>query len=138
MDLQIQEIAKQSTSMFYPFFLHKTYKLSSDTLNCVDWSSDGCLVVAGGDDHVIRVVGSRDYRNLFIHPLAAHQGSIVTCQFINNNYDLISVCSRGIANVWIASIQPGDLVEGTWTKPEEDIASEDESVTRLHYNKEKR
>ncbi|KAK6739639.1 hypothetical protein RB195_008250 [Necator americanus] len=136
-DLQIQEIAKQSTSMFYPFFLHKTYKLSSDTLNCVDWSSDGCLVVAGGDDNIVRVVGSRDYRNLFIHPLAAHQGSIVACQFINNNYDLISVCKRGIANIWTASIQPGDLVEGLWTKSE-DIKSGDDTTTRLHYNKEKR
>ncbi|KIH51261.1 WD domain, G-beta repeat protein, partial [Ancylostoma duodenale] len=96
------------------------------------------LVAAGGDDNVVRVVGSRDYRNLFIHPLAAHQGSIVTCQFINNNYDLISVCKRGIANVWTASIQPGDLVEGTWTKPEEEMESEEETVTRLHYNKEKR
>ncbi|ETN71197.1 WD domain, G-beta repeat protein [Necator americanus] len=90
------------------------------------------LVAAGGDDNIVRVVGSRDYRNLFIHPLAAHQGSIVACQFINNNYDLISVCKRGIANIWTASIQPG-----LWTKSE-DIKSGDDTTTRLHYNKEKR
>uniref|UniRef100_A0A0K0CTN5 WD_REPEATS_REGION domain-containing protein n=1 Tax=Angiostrongylus cantonensis TaxID=6313 RepID=A0A0K0CTN5_ANGCA len=112
MDLQIQEIGKQSPSMYYPFYLSKTYHLSSETLNFVDWSNDGCLVVAGGEDNIVRVVGSRDYRNLFIHSLAAHRGSIVMCQFINCNYDLISVCKRGIANVWTASIQPGDLVEG--------------------------
>ncbi|PIO53441.1 hypothetical protein TELCIR_25224 [Teladorsagia circumcincta] len=41
MDLQIQEIGKQSTSMYYPFHLSMTYKLSSETLNCVDWSGDG-------------------------------------------------------------------------------------------------
>ncbi|KAK6018898.1 WD domain, G-beta repeat protein [Ostertagia ostertagi] len=139
MDLQIQEIGKQSTSMYYPFHLSMTYKLSSETLNCVDWSGDGCLIVAGGEDHIVRVVGARYYRNLFIHPLAAHQGPIVTCQFINGNYDLISVCKRGIANVWTASIQPGDLVEGKWTKPEEnEMESEDESVTRLYYEKTKR
>ncbi|KAK6026701.1 DEAD/DEAH box helicase [Ostertagia ostertagi] len=97
------------------------------------------LIVAGGEDHIVRVVGARYYRNLFIHPLAAHQGPIVTCQFINGNYDLISVCKRGIANVWTASIQPGDLVEGKWTKPEEnEMESEDESVTRLYYEKTKR
>ncbi|PIO55264.1 hypothetical protein TELCIR_23350, partial [Teladorsagia circumcincta] len=51
---------------------------------------------------------------------------------------LISVCKRGIANVWTASIQPGDLVEGKWTKPEEnEMESEDESVTRLYYEKRK-
>ncbi|VDO26263.1 unnamed protein product [Haemonchus placei] len=139
MDLQIQEIGKQSMSMYYPFHLSKTYKLSSETLNCVDWSSDGCLVVAGGEDHIVRIVGARDYRNLFIHSLASHQGPIVTCQFLNNNYDLLSVCKRGIANVWTASIQPGDLVEGKWTKPDEnEMESEDESVTRLHYEKSKR
>lgn len=137
MDLQIQEIGKQSTSMYYPFFLLKTYKLSSETLSCVDWSNDGCLIVAGGEDNIVRVVGSRDYRNLFIHPLAAHQGSIVMCQFMNNNYDLISVCKRGIANVWTASIQPGDLVEGKWTKMESGI-DDDEMVTRLYYEKTKR
>lgn len=138
MDLQIQEIGKQSVSMYYPFHLSRTYKLSTETLNCVDWSRDGCLVVAGGEDHIVRVVGAEDYRNLFIHPLAAHQGAIVMNQFMNNNYDLLSVCKRGIANVWTASIQPGDLVEGKWTKPDDEMESEDEAVTRLHYEKTKR
>lgn len=106
MDLQIQEIGKQSVSMYYPFHLSRTYKLSTETLNCVDWSRDGwsvfsealclgafdslgfSLVVAGGEDHIVRVVGAEDYRNLFIHPLAAHQGAIVMNQFMNNNYDV--------------------------------------------------
>ncbi|VDL79300.1 unnamed protein product [Nippostrongylus brasiliensis] len=138
MDLQIQEIGKQSASVYYPFHLSKTYKLSSDTLNCVAWSSDGCLLAAGGEDHIVRVVGARDYRNLYIHALAAHKGAIVTCHFMGENYDLITVCKRGIANVWTASIQPGDLVEGVWTKPDDDMESEDEAVTRLHFDKTKR
>ncbi|VDM60532.1 unnamed protein product [Angiostrongylus costaricensis] len=137
MDLQIQEIGKQSPSMYYPFYLSKTYHLSSETLNCVDWSNDGCLLVAGGEDNIVRVVGSREYRNLFIHSLAAHRGSIVMCQFINCSYDVISVCKRGIANVWTASIQPGDLVEGKWTKEEDEVGG-DEMVTRLYYEKTKR
>ncbi|VDL84841.1 unnamed protein product [Nippostrongylus brasiliensis] len=137
MDLQIQEIGKQSASVYYPFHLSKTYKLSSDTLNCVAWSRDGCLLAAGGEDHIVRVVGARDYRNLYIHALAAHKGAIVTCHFMGENYDLITVCKRGIANVWTASIQPGDLVEGVWTKPDDDMESEDEAVTRLHFDKTK-
>lgn len=31
-------------------------------------------------------------------------------------FKLLSVCKRGIANVWTASIQPGDLVEGVSTQ----------------------
>uniref|UniRef100_A0A1I7WTP3 RNA helicase n=1 Tax=Heterorhabditis bacteriophora TaxID=37862 RepID=A0A1I7WTP3_HETBA len=95
------------------------------------------LVVAGGDDNVVRVVGSKDYKNLFIHPLGGHQGSIVNCQFLQDSYDIISVCKRGIANVWTSSLVKGDLVEGQWQKPDDSMETEDD-VVRLYYEKTKR
>ncbi|CAB3401985.1 unnamed protein product [Caenorhabditis bovis] len=136
-DLQIHKLGVSGNQTFYPFSLSRTYKLSSDTLNSLDWSFDSNLLVAGGEDKVIRVVGSRDFRNLYIHPLASHKGEIVHCQFMQKSYDMISVCKRGIANVWTCSIQPGELQEGAWKK-DDDEKMETEDVEKLFFDKTKK
>ncbi|CCD71885.1 Periodic tryptophan protein 2 homolog [Caenorhabditis elegans] len=119
-DLQIHEFGKSIENKVYnPFSLSRTYKLSSDSLKTIDWSDDANLLVSGGEDRVVRVVGAKDFKNLFIHPLASHKGYIVNCQFMKNSYDMITVCKRGLANVWTCNLRPGELVEGIWKKDEE-------------------
>ncbi|KJH52858.1 WD domain, G-beta repeat protein, partial [Dictyocaulus viviparus] len=86
MDLQIQEIGRRSSSMYYPFYLYKTYKLSTETLYCVDWSSDGWLVFLVGEIFIL-VDG---------------------------------------------------LLRRKWTKPDKETEVEDETFTRLYYDKTKR
>ncbi|CAI5445765.1 unnamed protein product [Caenorhabditis angaria] len=131
-DLQLHDLGVSENQSFHPFSLNRTYKLSSEQLRCVNWSFDSKLLVAGGEDKVIRVVGSKDYRNLFIHPLASHKGSIVHCQFLEKSYDMITVCKRGVANVWTCSLQPGDLKEGTWKKDKpENEEEEDEEIMEV-------
>ncbi|CAI2348929.1 unnamed protein product [Caenorhabditis sp. 36 PRJEB53466] len=127
-DLQIQEIGRIEEQAFHPFHLMRTYKLSSEQLNCVDWSFDSNLIVAGGDDRVLRIVGARDFKNLFIHPLASHKGTIVHCQFLKDSYDMISVCKRGLCNVWTCNLRPGELQEGVWKKDEEPEDNGDEPM----------
>lgn len=125
-----------------PFTLSRTYKLSKDQLNSVDWSSDSKLIVAGGDDQILRVVGAEDYKNLYIHPLASHKGTIVNCQFLNQSYDMISVCKRGLANVWTCNLSPGELERGIWKKEEDDsedvVMEDDKKVDTIFFEKTKK
>ncbi|CAL2029817.1 hypothetical protein CAEBREN_20318 [Caenorhabditis brenneri] len=130
-DLQIHEMGRVR-DFTSPFILSRTYKLSKDQLNTVDWSDDSRLIVAGGDDRVVRVVGSKDYKNLFIHPLASHKGRIVNCQFLKQSYDMISVCKRGLANVWTCNLRPGELQRGVWKKDEDD---DSENATQTGHKK---
>uniref|UniRef100_A0A1I7U5U6 RNA helicase n=1 Tax=Caenorhabditis tropicalis TaxID=1561998 RepID=A0A1I7U5U6_9PELO len=120
-DLQIHDAGIWYRNKSYnPFSLTRTYKLSSDQLKSVDWSDDSELIVAGGDNKIVRVVGSKDFKNIFIHPLASHKGNIVTCQFMKDSYGMISVCKRGLPNVWTCNLRPGELEEGVWQKDDED------------------
>uniref|UniRef100_A0A8R1HXW2 WD_REPEATS_REGION domain-containing protein n=1 Tax=Caenorhabditis japonica TaxID=281687 RepID=A0A8R1HXW2_CAEJA len=103
------------------------------------------LIVAGGDDRVIRVVGVRDFKNLFIHPLSSHKGTIVSVQFMKNSYDMITVCKRGLSNVWTCNLRPGELKEGVWKKDEEengdqemDQEVEEEKVEKIFFEKTKK
>ncbi|PAV91924.1 hypothetical protein WR25_06225 [Diploscapter pachys] len=137
-DLQIHKLNQMKCSVYRPLQLYMTYNLSTETLNCLDWSFDGCLIVAGGDDKVVRVVGSKRYRNVHILQFGLHKGPIVNCQFFKESYDLISVCRRGVAYVWKSSVLPGDLVEGHWTNQEQTATEDGEQITRLFYNKTKR
>lgn len=140
-DLQIHDTGTWfRNKTFNPFSLSRTYKLSSDQLKSVDWSDDSKLLVTGGDDRVIRVVGAQDYKNLFIHPLASHKGNIVNCQFLKDSYDMITVCKRGLANVWTCNLRPGDLVEGVWKKDEDDDVDMDdaEKADKIFFEKTKK
>ncbi|ULU10048.1 hypothetical protein L3Y34_014411 [Caenorhabditis briggsae] len=139
-DLQIFNLGKSRNYTITPLHLSRTYKLSSERLRCVNWSDDSNLLVAGGEDRVLRVVGSKDFQNLFIHPLSSHKGSIVHCQFMKGTYDMISVCKRGIANVWTCNLTPGDLKKGVWKKNEEgvdDVEMEDDEskVDKIFFEK---
>lgn len=142
-DLQIHDTRTWfKNKSFNPFSLERTYKLSSELLKSVNWSDDSNLLVAGGDDRVIRIVGAKDFKNLFIHPLASHKGEIVNCQFLKDSYDIISVCRRGLANVWTCNIRPGELKEGVWKKDDEDSndieMDEDENVEKIFFEKTKK
>ncbi|CAD6188182.1 unnamed protein product [Caenorhabditis auriculariae] len=136
-DLQLFELSLTENQMFHPFSLFRTYKLSSESLNCVEWSSDSSLLVAGGDDKLIRVVGSRDFRNLFVHPISAHKGEIVNCQFLKSSYDMITICKRGVANVWTSSHQIGDLEEGVWRRDNRET-TEEEMSKKIFFEKTKK
>ncbi|EFO84699.1 hypothetical protein CRE_03827 [Caenorhabditis remanei] len=142
-DLQIHDTGSWfKNKTFNPFSLARTYKLSSEQLRSVSWSDDSNLLVTGGDDRVVRVVGAKDFKNLFIHPLASHKGNIVNCQFLKGSYDMISVCKRGLANVWTCNIRPGELEEGIWKKDDEDAEDvemdEDNKVEKIFFEKTKK
>lgn len=53
---------------------------------------------------------------------------------------MLTVCKRGLANIWTCNVQPGELVEGTWTKAEnlDEEMEEEPEFQRLFYEKTKK
>ncbi|CAI4230503.1 unnamed protein product [Auanema sp. JU1783] len=133
-DLQIHEILRMENSILHPYALRRTYHLSSDTLNSLDWSADGCLIIAGGADKIPRIVGVESYKNLYIHALGSHKGPIVTAQFLENSYDNITVDRTGYCQLWKSSLLPGELELGEFVKPKDEDM---ETTTRLYFEKTK-
>ncbi|GMS88534.1 hypothetical protein PENTCL1PPCAC_10709 [Pristionchus entomophagus] len=125
-DLQIHEIAAFS-NLFSPLSLKTTYKISTEHLTCVSWSSDSRLICVGSQDKQVKVVGSKRIANAYIVPLGGHKADIVAAQFLEGSYDLISVDRRGLANTWKCSLKEADIVYGN--------VGDEEKAPRLRYEK---
>ncbi|KAF8356521.1 hypothetical protein PRIPAC_91516 [Pristionchus pacificus] len=129
-DLQIHEIASFS-NLFSPLNLKKTYKISSEPLNCLSWSSDSRLICVGSQDKQVKVVGSKSIANAYIVPLGGHKDAIVAAQFFDGSYDIVSVDRRGLANTWKCSLNESDIVYSDGSTE----GAIDEKVPRLTYEK---
>ncbi|GMR41676.1 hypothetical protein PMAYCL1PPCAC_11871 [Pristionchus mayeri] len=117
-DLQIHQIAS-SSNIFSPLNLKTTYKVSTEQLTCLSWSSDSRLICVGSGDKQVKVVGSARIANGYMVPLGGHKSDIVTAQFFDGSYDLVSVDRRGLANTWTCSLKEDDIVLSVGDNEEE-------------------
>jgi WD40 repeat protein len=77
--------------------LHQLPK-SRGTVDCLDFSSDGCLLAFGGSDRIVRIWDV--HRGAQIRELRGHQHAIIGIAFSNDGNALRSIDARGRVKLW--------------------------------------
>lgn len=128
--LQLHEIGSFVQNIFRPFHITKTFHISSETLTSLDWSYDSRLLVTGSEGKQLSIVSRRPSKNVSTRTLGGHQGQLICTQFFKGSYDIVSVCSRGIANYWTCDIKPEELEDGEYEKDSDDKQLSFEKLAR--------
>lgn len=109
--------------------------ISTNKMTTLNWSDDGELIIAGGEDKKFVVFRPRkeictDFkRNIPYRLIDAHKGSIVNCFFLKNSYDCLTIDDRGLLSLWKSNKAFGKLDEKD---------GEEEKVTFVFYERKKK
>uniref|UniRef100_A0A0N5BW74 WD_REPEATS_REGION domain-containing protein n=1 Tax=Strongyloides papillosus TaxID=174720 RepID=A0A0N5BW74_STREA len=91
--------------------------VSTNKMTTLNWSDDGELIIAGGEDKkfVVFKPGKQictDFKKKFPFRLIdAHKGGIVNCFFLKDSYDCLTIDERGLASLWRSNKTYGKLDE---------------------------
>uniref|UniRef100_A0AC35TNQ3 WD_REPEATS_REGION domain-containing protein n=1 Tax=Rhabditophanes sp. KR3021 TaxID=114890 RepID=A0AC35TNQ3_9BILA len=104
--VEVYLLNKATFDSFNPWFKTCSVTLSSNKITHLNWSDDGEIIIAGGEDKQVAVFKPEktSYQNqdkkMKMKLMTCHYGSIVSCFFLKNSYDCLSVDDRGYAILW--------------------------------------
>ncbi|KAL3068399.1 hypothetical protein niasHT_030690 [Heterodera trifolii] len=121
---------------FNPFIRVNKFKHSADRVNSLDWSDDGRLIIAGGENRVVKVFAAfkSTFANVGVYVLN-ERASVVGARFFDE-YNLFCVDKIGSCSIWVSSHRPEQIIMRT--KGRKRMAIVELESERLSFARKKR
>ncbi|KAI1729223.1 WD domain, g-beta repeat domain-containing protein [Ditylenchus destructor] len=112
-EVKLYSLGSIAAGQFHPTVQFGHRRLSSDSINCLQWAFDGRVLCCGGEDRVIRVFSSKkQFANMSCATMSQRYPLVAT-YFFGNGYDVLAVDRSGAVVCWEASLKPQELISRT-------------------------